>query len=244
MHRKQLVPVLLSLLVIVSSGCLGLGGDNTEEPTSAEAQELVEQATQSMQDVDTYTMEMSVEMSTNGQTLSLDTDSVINRTDKRAQVELSVNGMGQAQTITSYIINESVYVQQDGTWQSQQLSDGQSWDSRDHLQQSRKLFEESSVRVVGNDTVDGTPVRVLEIDADQEAMLDLISQQRDSISADVSPTDVTLRQYVSTETNLTRKIEMDMQMGPSGQSASASVMIRFSDFGTDTDIAVPDGATS
>lgn len=237
--RRELVPLLAALLLVVpASGCLG----GTGEDTSTEAQRVQSQALQSMQSADTYRFDLSMSVEFDRGTATVDAGGVVDRPDRKLRMEMSTRGPGLSQDLTVYLDNQTMYAKIGEMWRTRYVSDRDVWDSRDHLARQQQLLDESTVTLAGNETVDGTTVRVLELEPDAEKLRQQVERQFGDMG-DVSLEDVTYRYYVGTESSQVHKIEMDATMSTGGDSGSVSMTLRFSDFGSDVSIRIPEEAT-
>jgi outer membrane lipoprotein-sorting protein len=196
-----------------------------------------------MSSAETYAFDMSMSVEASDRTISMDATGVADRPARKIRMDMSMSGV-MSRDITTYLDNQTAYVNVDGRWRTQDISDRNVWDSRDQLARQRELLNASTVTLAGNDTVDGTPVRVLELTPDEGQLRELVEQQTGSSLGDVSMSDVSFRYYVATDTDQVRKIEMDAEMSADGNSGSVSMTMRFSDFGSDVSVEIPEEATA
>lgn len=250
MQRSKLVPIVLALLVVGASGCLGSGGngttaESTTEASSGDAQRIVERANETMQSVDTYRTRMVVEVSSGGQTATNVAEMVVNRSAGKTRMTMTVTaGDGSEQHVQMYMDaqNETMYTKQGDTWQSQPIPEEYLY-NQSQLSQMQDMMASGSVSLGGTDTVNGTSVQVIEIDPDEQAFMGLIEQQVGEVPDSVSVSELSMRQYVDTDANLTRKVTMRMVMESGDQTMSVSMRMLYLDFGVDTDIQLPEEAT-
>jgi len=211
---------------------------------SAEAQQLQNESVAAMQDVETYRFETSVDASTDDQSISLDADGLINRTARRAKLDMRVS---VGDEVTMYLVENTAYVKagETGDWIVRDMSDRNMWDQQGRLERQQELLAASGLEITGNATVDGVPVHVAEVDVPQDKLDELtqLAQQQSGSSSDASISDATYTVYIATDSKLMRKVTVDMTIESDGQSADTSVSMRFFDFGTDATIEVPEEAT-
>jgi len=238
--RRKLVPLLAALLLAVPvSGCLGIGGEDTSE----QAKRVQEAALQSMQSTDTNRFNMSMSVESSDQRLSMHAEGAIDRSERKLRMNMSMSGAVN-RDVTVYFDNETAYQNAGTGWATRDISDRDVWNSRDQLARQQELLNASTVRLVGNDTVDGTAVRVLELSPDEGELRDLVAQQTQSNLEGVSMENVTFLYYVGTDDSQLHRVEMDATMIADGTAGSVSMTLEFSDFGSDVSIEIPDEATN
>jgi len=239
MKRRALSALCVAAL-LVTAGCAGFGGgggNGDGEPSRAE--EIATSSGEAMQDVQTYHMTMEMDVSANDQTLTLTQDGVFDKTAKRAKFDMSVYGT----EAVAYMDETTMYVNVDGRWQTQDISEQDPWESGSGLARQREILETGEASVTGNATVDGVETTVLTLEPEPKELKKLLSQQGTSGNlGDVSIDDVTYKLYISKETDRPRKVEMDMDMKVQGQSATANATITFSNYGEPVNVEIPDDA--
>ena len=236
MSRPALTIALLALVAL--AGCVGGGGSEM----SQEAQQLQNDSLAAMQDVNTYRFEMTMDMSGGGTSLSLDADGILNRTSERARLDMSMSGP-RSLDMVMYLISDTAYVNVDGRWTTQDVSEEGMWDQNSQLQRQQELLRAGTLRITGNDTIDGVPVRVVEVDIPDDKLDELTAlAQQSSGTSQGEITDATYTVYIAKDSTLLRKTSVDMTIEVQGNSFDATVSMRFFDFGTDTAIAIPEEA--
>ena len=228
--RTVLLTALLALLVTVS-GCSALQGGGTDGAA------IAEQSNQAMQDVDSYTFEMSMSMASDqsDQTIDLGGSGAINVAEQRMRMEMDVMG----QSITQYIIGQTMYINQQGTWIQQDVPQDNIWEQQ-QLAQQQEILEQATVNFEGNTTIDGTDVYELSVDIDEEQVMEIISQQQGgALTEQLSLDDVTYTMYVAHDTKYLKRINADMSMSVQGQSVDADLEMTFQDYNGDISIELP-----
>jgi outer membrane lipoprotein-sorting protein len=245
MSRPRSTIALLALVAALAlAGCMGGGGTPTPEPMSDEAQALQERSIDAMQDVDTYAFDMTMDMDADQGSVSMDAGGVVNRAEKRLRMALEMDLPGQSTDTEMYIDGDTAYVKVRSFWQTQDVTDRNLWDQNSQLQRQRELMEVAHLEIVGNDTVDGVPVRVVEFTIPDDKLDELTAMaQQQSNTDEGTITDASYTAYVGTEDDLMRRMEADFTIEIEDMTADASITMQFRDFGMDTNITVPEEAT-
>lgn len=227
--KRTLLVTLLVAMLVTLSGCSVLGG-------SGQGEEIAQQAQQSMQDVETYEVDMSLDMDfqDSDRTISLTADGTVDAADERMRMEMSLRG----QSVTQYLIGDTQYVNQRGTWQTQDVSDRNVWDQQTVAQQ-RQVLNDSSVTLEGNTTIDGTDVYELDVDLDEGQLMDVVQSQQPTDVSDVSLDDITYTMYVSHDTHYIKRVEADMTMSSNGQRVDADLAMTISDVNGNHSVELP-----
>lgn len=228
--RTLLITALVALLV-TASGCSVLGGG------SGQGDEIAQRAQQSMQDVETYEVDMSLDMNAQDSdvSVSLTADGAVDTADERMRMEMSLRG----QSITQYLIGDTQYVNRGGTWQTQDVADRDIWNQQTVAQQ-REILNGSAVTLEGNTTIDGTDVYELDVDIDEGQLMDVVqSQQGASTISDVSLDDFSYTMYVSHETDHIKRIQADMTMSMQGETVNADLEMTISNVDGNVSIELP-----
>lgn len=226
--RTLLITALVALLV-TASGCSVLGG-------SGQGDEIAQRAQQAMQDVETYEVDMSLDMNAQDSdvSVSLTADGTVDAADERLRMEMSLRG----QSITQYLIGDTLYLNQRGTWQQRDVSDRNIWNQQAVAQQ-RQILNDSSVTLEGNTTIDGTDVYELDVDLDEGQLMDVVQSQQATDLSDISLDDITYTMYVSHDTHFIKRIEADMRMSARGQTMNADLAMTISDVDGNHSVELP-----
>ena len=236
MQRRTLA-VLSVAALLVTAGCAGLTGNGGG---ASDAEQVKQDATSAMQDVDTYRMSMQMELSSNGQTISMSQDGVFDHEAKKARLNASVFGM---QTVT-YMDGSTMYVKSNGRWQTRNMSDQNPWESGNGITQQQNILESGDVSIAGTETVDGVETTVLSVDPDESKLKELIAQQQSQSFEGITIDNATYKLYVANDSDLPQKMEMTMEMSIDGQTAEANMTAHFSEYGEPVNITVPEEATA
>ncbi|WP_232702343.1 DUF6612 family protein [Halobacterium wangiae] len=236
MQRRPLATLCVAAL-LVTAGCAGLTGD---DGGASDAEQLRDDATAAMEDVDTYRMEMVMNITANGRTVSMSQDGVFDHEARKARLDMSVYGT----EAVAYMDGDTMYVKANGGWQTQDLSEQRPWESGNGITQQRNVLESGDVSVEGTETVDGVETTVLAVDPDEGELKELLAQQQSQGFEGITIEDATYRLYVADDTDLPRKMEMTMNMSADGQSAEAEMTAYFSAYGEPVNVTVPEQATA
>jgi hypothetical protein len=236
MSRRTALIALLAAVAL--AGCLG----GTPAGTSDGAEQLQNESLAAMADVETYTLRSDIEMRASGQTVEMDVRGAINRSAKRARVLVDVSGP-QAISTKTIIANRTAYVQAGEHWQTRPVPQNDIWEQNSRLAQQRELFRASTIEITGSTEIDGVPVTVVDIQVPESELDNLTSLAQQGAGGQATITDADYTAYISNETSLLRRTEVDLTMGVDGQSINGTVTMTFDDFDEPLEIRVPPAAT-
>jgi outer membrane lipoprotein-sorting protein len=228
--RTLLVTALVTLLV-AASGCSALTG------SSGNGQAIAEQTNEAMQDVDSYTFDLSMSLSSDqsDQTIEMGGSGSVDLAAERLHMTMDVMG----QSVEQYIVGDTMYINQGGTWQQQDVPQENLWNQQ-QLAQQQEILENASVTLQGNTTVDGTDVYELSVDVDEDQLMEILQQQQgQQFPGQVSLNDISYTMYVTHDDHYLKRINADMSMSASGQNADVQLEMTFSDFNGDVSIELP-----
>jgi len=236
MQRRTLATLCVAAL-LVTAGCAGLTGNGGG---ASDAEQVKDDAVAAMQDVDTYRMEMEMNITANDRTLSMSQDGVFDHGAKQARLNMTAYGT----EAVVYMDGDMMYVNAGSRWQTRDLSGQDPWESGNGITQQQNVLESGDVSVEGTETVDGVETTVLAVDPDLSELKALIAQQQAQSLEGVTIDDATYRLYVATDSNLPRKMEMAMEMSVDDQSTEVEMTTRFSDYGEPVNVTIPEEATA
>lgn len=234
MSRSQHVALAALALLVLSAGCAGLLGGDSEQ-----ARQLQQASLDAMDGVDTYAFEMTMTASAEGRSVDVEATGVANRSGQRSMVTLTVDTPRGDQRVTAYLVNGTAYAEAGGEWQTREVDLAQ---QRDRLRQIAAVLNGSTVTLEGNTTIDGEPVSTLRLDVPQDKLdeLSVLSQGAGSTGvADLEFTEFTYTLHVSREDHLPRKVELDATAQAGGQSVELTGTVRYSAFGQPQNITLP-----
>jgi outer membrane lipoprotein-sorting protein len=242
--RRALIGAVLLALLVTVSGCLG----GTTNPTQ-EADEIRQQTLSAMEEVETATFGMDMQVQAGGQTIEMTGDGAMDRTERLMRMNLSMETPARSLQTTQYVDGNTTYMNVGGQWITRNVS-GQTpgegvWSNNQFAQQTKAL-EGATVELNGTTTIDGNEVHILEVDPDEETLRELLQQQGTTGGSfeNVDIENFQFTQYVDTESNYIRKVDMQMNMSVQGEQATATVTMTFDNFNEDLDIDIPAEATA
>ena len=227
--RTLLVTALVALLV-AASGCSALSGGG------GQGEEIAKQTNEAMQDVDSYTFDLSMTMTAqeNDQSVDITATGAINVAEERMRMQMDFMG----RSTTQYIIGSSQYIELDGNWQQRDVQQD-IWNQQ-QLAQQRQILDNASVSFEGNTTIDGTDVYELSVDVNEDQLMDVIQQQQgQDIGSQVDLKDVSYTMYVTHGDYRLKRIVADMKMSAQGQTLNADMEMTFNNFNGDVSIELP-----
>lgn len=256
MVRNRTVALIAVLVLGVAlGGCLDSlgGGDDAgnEFESSVNATALAEAAAEATADADSYTVTAEAESETTSgqQTIgqTVEETRTVDTADRRQSVEQTVRGglQGTETTTEAFILDQTQYVEINGSWQGQQLP-ADPWAGATVVG-NVELLTEHDVTHVRNESVDGAETAVLELDAGEELYNALEGQQSDSSQLQTGSLDVqsaTLQYYVALEEpHYVYRIDTEMTTqvdAPTGQlETQVNQTTRFDDFDANVTVDVP-----
>ena len=260
---KRFVTVALIALLVAGAGCAGLSGGDVGGDDDAEQYEnataVQEAATERMQDVESYTFTMEMSMTSENMTMNSTSEGAADIADRRLRQNQTVTMRMQGQNMTinssSYMIGDTMYTSYDGgAWQTMNLSEmpgamgvDEMWNQSDTLEQQEDLMNGSEVSFGDEETttVDGREVYVIEIDIDEEEYMEVMNQQmmddaqRQQQMGDVNFTEISITQYVDTDSMYVVRTEMSLEMTTDGETMRQEMTMTFDDFDEEVTIEAP-----
>lgn len=260
--RVVLVTVLLGMLV-ATAGCTGGDGGTgaeTDTPTDVgtdvatasngvdgdapAAAALRANASGAMETIETgrLTQEMTVTDDSGTQTV-MHAEGVVDTADRRMRLELAGAFLGD-QTMTRYVLNDTVYSGLGGRWVKAAAGDRIDWNgSGSQFEGQGELLEGAGVEVTGTDEIDGNEVWVVSARADASA-LPTVGEQPGSGGLDraFANGSVEITQYVDRDTNHIRRSVATMNTTRNGQAVSITMTTDISEIDEPVTIELPAAA--
>jgi outer membrane lipoprotein-sorting protein len=238
--RRTTVTVLCVVALLTTAGCAGLGGSG--EPTTTDeltrAEQIRQDSTAAMRNADSYRVSLQMNLTANGQSLTMTNDAVYDREARLARMDMSLYGT----EARAYVDGSTMYVQTRGRWVVQNVSDRNIWESGNALANQREILASSNATVTGGDTVNGTAVTVLQVEPDPQKLKELVAQQQGRNFEGITIEDATYQMYVANETDRLRKMGMEMTMQISGQTAEAQMTAHYYGYDEPVDVTIPEDA--
>jgi len=252
MRQRPIAVALVGALLLVA-GCIGGGGTatptdrDTPTPDASPAEQLRYQAVTEMEGFETAEYELTTEVSTDQRAATISIDGVVDRTARKQYMNVTVEGSGAASTDSeTYVDGTTIYQRTMGGWRTQDISDRHVWNNT-QVGQSRAMLQAVSVSRAGNATVDGTRVRVLELEAeDMDAFREAVDRRLSRTgqsSTDGEITSFSAKAYVDPDTGYLLRMETDMSMRADGSTAQMSTTVTYSNINKPVSIEIPEAAT-
>ncbi|GAA0651264.1 DUF6612 family protein [Salarchaeum japonicum] len=246
MHRRTVALVLLAGLVALS-GCAGLTDSSpttTASNVNASADDVQADTLDAMANVTAYEFDADIDQDLGNIQTTLRLTGVVNKTAERMYQRTDATAtrgdQSNSATTETYVVGDTAYVHSQGVWQTQPTPEG-AWTSTPTDRQVAFLTD-AEVTVLNTTTVDGVETYALSVQPDPESVTSY-AENRNSIDGDVSVESVSVTQYVAVDTHRIQKATLDMTLTIDGQTLEQTLTITFSDYGTETDITVPDDAS-
>lgn len=206
-------------------------------------------ALETMDSVETAAFTMQMEMEMSDQTIDLSSEGVMDYESQKMRMEMEMGGMVGEQSITQYVVNETMYVKAMGEWQKQDAAEMNIWE-RNELSQQQALLENSSVEISDTRSYQGHSVHVVNVDPDEETIQEIMASGgagnaaggEFGPAAQPSVSDMAVTQYIDTETNHVRYSEIVVSMETMGEEVDMTMTMTFDEFGEPVDITLPDEA--
>lgn len=229
-------------------------GSDDESPASegtdgSQPETLRLSAVETMGDVDTavFTMEMTMEMS--DRTIELDSEGVMDLASEKMRMDVNVSGMMGEQSVTQYVIGETMYTEMMGEWQVQEAPQENFWEGNE-LNQQRELLENASIEITDTREFDGHSVKVVTVDPDQETVEKIMAEGGTGSTAgsDFGPasqpsvSDMEVTQYIDADTNHVRYTELTAVMEVMDQEVTMTMTMTFDEFDEPVEITLPEAA--
>jgi len=255
-YRVLLLTVLVGL-VLVTAGCTSASNDDSnaaDEFNGSDAnleelsgEELLTESQEVMQNVETATFEM--EISTEASTGSFDMSGTgaMNVPEEKMRMNVETELMGESVEIQQYIIGETIYINSQGQWTQQDISQmpGQANMWEQNQLQGINASDVGDVSLGEQTTINGNDVQALNIDADWEAIQEAMIQQGGQSSMPQQNLDVSnieMTQYVDLETGAIRQLDMSMTATQSGQEVQMDMTFTYDNINQPVDIELPEEA--
>lgn len=240
--RPPHAAVAVALVGLVAlSGCLGFGGSPPSDP-GAEA--VIDSAADASSSVETYRYSLDIRVvASDGEetrTISMNADGAVNRASDTMRADLSYQGRERS----TYVTGSTAYTECESPWGwgRENLSSSTDWESKDALGRQVDMLDNSPVYWVENETIDGESVHVVEARPSDET-LSKYSERRTGGVFGPGIEDATLTAWVVEDSGRLVKTELEFTVTEGGGSADATMTTRFTDYGANVTISIPDEAT-
>ena len=199
--------------------------------------EIIARSRQNMAAIDSYHMGMDVSATTQGMTITIQTDGVVQMPD---QSYMTMTMLGQ-QFELLVLGPAEMYMRQAGTsdWIPISPAAASQANVRPNAAGELALLEfVTNLRREGNETIDGVECYHLVMDVDTQKAIALSSPE---MAGQVEPgsTPATMQMWTGTRDFLIRKITLDMSLAMQGTEMSMGLTITFSNFDEPVEIPRP-----
>lgn len=255
----------LALVVLVVSasfaGCNALSGGSGEQGPDRDASSLAADAADAMESAETYrvsgTIEQTVSANNQERTATVTSTGVFDRTNRTLRIQRTTSTAGRTVEAASYLVNGTLYERSPvyeraygSEWVKVDVSENltRAWRAQDVLTRQRLLLENATVTRAGTATVNGTETVVLAVDGNESAFEDLVERRLGGAASSVEVTveNVSMTHYVASDTHRLRRatgtLELVVTSGDRTLAQTQRLNLTFSDYGTDVDVSLPEGA--
>jgi len=246
MRRSKLVPLMLALVLVAASGCLGAGTDDPTNSDSAITSGMDDSAVReavvsSSEEVERYAMTMNQTYSGGGFNSSTTYQGVIDRESRRARLNITSEGNGETQRMATIVDEPAIYSKQEtGTNWTKRNSESFEWRTIDRLSVLVELLEQSNATAVGSTTVDGSGATVLEADVEQETLAEVASGGNESTAGQAEPNvTMSLRAVVDNATARPQTITLHTVRSSEFGSSESTLTVTIDTYGVETQIGTP-----
>ncbi|MBN2015117.1 MAG: hypothetical protein JW778_08050 [Candidatus Altiarchaeota archaeon] len=246
MDKRLLAAVAIGFLLL-SLGC------TTEEKLTAE--QVRDRAVEAMENVETYSFSTDIsmlmvggemDMGVSEAEISMDGNGKVDMKNKKMFMDMSMSMMGMSMDMEQYIIDDIQYMKMPFFGWVKNKTSADTWEQQDYAGLSGELMY-TQVELLSDEKLDGENCYVLKVDVDLEKMMDVLGKQMGSTSM-VSAEDLgsikeaEIREWVSKDTFLVKKLFMYMNMEEEGSTLDMNMTMTFSDYNKPVDIVLPSEA--
>jgi hypothetical protein len=242
--RPPTAALVLSALLVLS-GCLGVFSSAPSDP-GAEA--VVEEAVAAGETVETYRVhnELAAVGTSDGDRQALHV-TAIGAVDRPART-IRMNATRGDDHRRAYVVENTTYTECAPPWDGwgketrEELDDD--WSGHDPLGRQLTLLAESPVTWVGNTTLDGTAVHVVEARPSDRTLTQFSDEGRPLIAV-FGPRirNATFRAWIAADSRHVRKTRLAFDVQADESTVEARMTTRFTHYGADVEIALPEAAT-
>ena len=229
-RAKKLLPTFFTILI--SLALIGCGGE-VKYTVDITEEELFGAVITSSQDVETYELDMVMDMEmsgeSDGETIEMNIiyimNGVVDNTNREMyeslSMEMDMGWMSQSMQMEMYLIGDTMYMNMSGLGVTEQWMKETTpglWDEENLLEQQIDLLETADVEFLGSETVKGVDCYKVELVPDLEKLAEIAMQNMEEMYAE-SPFDLeevlksySAIQWFAKDTCLPMKATMQMTM--------------------------------
>ena len=200
-RAKRLLPTFFTILI--SLALIGCGGE-VKYTVDITEEELFGAVITSSQDVETYELDMVMDMEmsgeSDGETIEMNViyimNGVVDNTNREMyeslSMEMDMGWMSQSMQMEMYLIGDTMYMNMSGLGVPEQWMKETTpglWDEENLLEQQIDLLETADVEFLGSETVKGVDCYKVELVPDLEQLAEIAMQNMEEMYAE-SPFDL------------------------------------------------------
>lgn len=222
---------------VLLAGCSLLGPSHTREERATGA---LDNASATLDGTETYRFDsdMSVVATADGRTERVDV-AVTGAIDVPAR-EMRTNATIEGETYRSYLLNRTVYQECAGTvwdWGTREVETN--WSVQTPARRQIDLLRSGSLYWNGTTTVDGESALLLTGEPTGKAITRYQERRSQSLLGGPSVENARMRVWLDAETYRPIKTDLRFEVEEGGNTATATVTSRFTDYGAPVSIEVP-----
>lgn len=234
MDRHALyVAVAASVLL---AGCSLLGPDHTRDERAVET---LENATDSIESVDSYRFasELTVATDDYGEQIDVSLSGAVNASTRETRSTATLDG----ESVRSFVSNQTAYQECQSPWSGwgvEELDDGE-WMDRTPAVRQLSLLESGSLYWNGTDTVRGEQAFVITSEPTADALTTYREERSGSLFGGPSFDETRLRAWLDSDTGRPLQTELQFTVSDGGESAEATMTTTFADYNAPVSVDIP-----
>lgn len=233
---RSALPLAL-LAIVVTAGCLGLGGDPPVREDRAE--DVLESARERAQQLDTYRFDLSLsaELAEASRGVAASGHGRVNVTARK----LAANSTANGRTATAFIDNDTAYEQCTGagTFWGERPVTAENWTEATPLGRHLVLLSTGDLYYNGTERIDGTSVVHLSGRPSLEAIEETSGAGTTDLPSGAAVDRLTLDAWVEAETHRLRRARLEIAVSRDDRRATATLSTDFHSFGEPVSVDIP-----
>lgn len=262
---NQSVKLTIALVVaVLLAGCAGaIVGE--EEPDDVDTDELQAESLDAMDEVDSFTFEMTQTFEMMGESMESTSEGAIDADAGELWIETVTEEEAMTVTSEQYVVEDTMYLRMGDEWVKAEMGEEYDFDAAD-TSQHHEALDIGNLTLEETTTFDGHEVYVVNVEMDGADMAELFEEMDggfdhgmgvdedvdedfgDAFDEDIfeefdeDAIDIEMTQYVDAESFYVRYVEMDMKMTLLGMETSMTMEVTYDNFDDPVDIELPDAA--
>lgn len=233
---RSALPIAL-LAIVVTAGCLGLGGD---PPVREEhAVDALESARERAQQLDTYRFDLSLSAELAGESRRVEVSARgrVNVTARKMAANTTANG----RTAAAYIDNDTAYEQctRPGTFWGERPVTAENWTEATPLGRHLVLLSTGDLYYNGTERIDGRSVVHLSGRPSLESLERTSGAGTTDLPSGAAVDRLTLDAWFDAETHRLRRARLEVVVSRDDRRATATLTTDFHSFGEPVSVSVP-----